>query len=100
MLVGEHPSKKVISLAISRHISRDRFSERFRWSIICGSSVRVGSTSVDGSKPAISSTGKTGHFHAGDRDESVLLRGVVGAQVGLDLGTPASRSAFEDVGVM
>ena len=30
----------------------------------------------------------------------VLLRGLVGAQVGLDLGAPAPRSAFEDVRVM
>jgi hypothetical protein len=30
----------------------------------------------------------------------VLLRGRVGAQVGLDLGAPAPRSAFKDVGVM
>ncbi len=30
----------------------------------------------------------------------VLLRGLVGAQVGLDLGTPAPRSALEDVRVM
>ena len=30
----------------------------------------------------------------------VLLRGPLGTQVGLDLGAPASRSAFEDVRVM
>jgi hypothetical protein len=30
----------------------------------------------------------------------VLLRALLGAQVGLDLGAPAPRAAFEDVRVM
>ena len=29
----------------------------------------LSASSVDGLKPAISSTGKAGHFHHGDRDE-------------------------------
>ena len=46
---------------------------------------------VDRSKPAIS---------GGGRDWGVLLRRLLGAQVGLDFGAPAARAALEDVRVM
>ena len=68
---------------------------KVRLSVVCQSSA-----SVDGSKAAISSTGKTGHFLAADRDARVLLRGLVGAQVGMDFGAPAPRAALEHMGVM
>ena len=47
---------------------------------------------IDTSKPA--TTGVAAETNG------VLLRGLLGAQVGLDLGAPAPRSAFEDVRVM
>jgi hypothetical protein len=46
-----------------------------------------------GSKSVPASTWATG-------GDMVLLRGLVGAQVGLDLGAPAPRSALKDVRVM
>ena len=57
-------------------------------------------SSVDSSNPAIDRHFKTGHFVRGDRDRGVLLRGLLGAQVGVDLGAPAPWPALEDVGVM
>lgn len=47
--------------------------------------------SIDTSKPA--TTG------VASETNGVLLRGLLGAQVGLDFGAPAPRSAFEDVRV-
>ena len=42
---------------------------------------------VDGAKPAFSPAAET---------SGVLLRRLLGAQVGLDFGAPAARPAFED----
>jgi hypothetical protein len=47
---------------------------------------------IDTSKPA--TTGVAAETNG------VLLRGLLGAQVRLDLGAPAPRSAFEDVRMM
>jgi hypothetical protein len=55
--------------------------------------------SVDTSKPAICGRGKTGHFRAAETGEG-LPRGLFLAQVGMDLGAPASWPAPEDVRVM
>ena len=55
--------------------------------------------SVDSSKPATDRHFKTGH-HGAAETNGVLLRSLLGAQVGLDLGAPAPRSAFEDVRMM
>ena len=47
---------------------------------------------IDTSKPATTDVAA--------ETNGVLLRGLLGAQVGLDFGAPAPRSAFEDVRVM
>src|SRR5690349_6043166 len=60
----------------------------------------LGAPSVDSSKPATDRHFKTGHHGVAAETNGVLLRGLLGAQVGLDLGAPAPRSAFENVGVM
>lgn len=57
-------------------------------------------TSVDAAKPAIDRHFKTGHFSPATETCGVLLRGLLRAQVGVDLGSPAPRSTLEHVGVM
>ena len=55
--------------------------------------------SVDGSNPAICRRGKTGNFRRRPRPVSSTSR-LLGAQVGVHLGPPASGPALEHVGVM
>lgn len=60
---------------------------------------RIG-TSVDSSNPAINRHFKTRHFRSAAETQGVLLRSVVGTQVGVDFGAPAPRSALEHMRVM
>jgi hypothetical protein len=56
--------------------------------------------SVDTSNPAIDRRVKPGHFWPAPETSGVLLRGRLGAQVGVDFGAPAPWPTFEHVRVM
>jgi hypothetical protein len=65
-----------------------------------GEDLREWPPSVDSSKPAINRQFKTHHFWRATETRGVLLRGLLRAQVGVDLGAPAARPALEHVGMM
>jgi hypothetical protein len=61
---------------------------------------RPSESSVDSSKPAINRRFKTLHFWRAIETRGVLLRALLRAQVGVDLGAPAPWAALEHVRVM